>query len=302
LQADPIGYAGGDTDLRRYCNGDPVNFVDPMGLSIAGDGWNLVRGFLSNLGWDPLQSGAPASFNLPPSDESIEAARNLDNVNIDGKNDRLLDRYGDGHQAGGGSGGERLFTGQAVDVGSTLHTAVDVVAGAVNADVLPAAGDVADNPGSIKNWVFFGAALLPVTSEALIKAAKGEEAIVDGAKTAAKDARAAEGATKGAACGEKGVAEGRFTGSGKHHQNSSGGVGKNPTDGQRALDNSYQVKDTNPDRRVAYDRASGEFVVLDRTGGDEWHGHVRTWDQLTQEQKNTLYNNGITNRKGKPIE
>jgi len=32
LQADPIGYAGGDTDLRRYCNGDPVNFVDPLGL------------------------------------------------------------------------------------------------------------------------------------------------------------------------------------------------------------------------------------------------------------------------------
>ncbi|MFN7558658.1 MAG: RHS repeat-associated core domain-containing protein, partial [bacterium] len=32
LQADPIGYAGGDTDLRRYCNGDPINYIDPLGL------------------------------------------------------------------------------------------------------------------------------------------------------------------------------------------------------------------------------------------------------------------------------
>ncbi len=46
LQADPIGYAGGDTDLRRYCNGDPVNRIDPMGLGpfdwlYTGD-WNAT--------------------------------------------------------------------------------------------------------------------------------------------------------------------------------------------------------------------------------------------------------------------
>lgn len=72
----------------------------------------------------------------------------------------------------------------------------------MNADVLPAAGNVADNPGSIKNWIFFGAALLPVTSEALIKAGKGGEATVDGARNATKDARAAEGAEKAGSCGK----------------------------------------------------------------------------------------------------
>ncbi|RKM35960.1 adhesin, partial [Moraxella catarrhalis] len=30
-----------------------------------------------------------------------------------------------------------------------------------------------------------------------------------------------------------------------------------------------------------------------------YHGHVRTWDELTQEMKNVLINNGLSNKKGK---
>ena len=29
---DPIGFAGGDTDLYGYCLNDPVNLIDPYGL------------------------------------------------------------------------------------------------------------------------------------------------------------------------------------------------------------------------------------------------------------------------------
>ena len=29
---DPIGFAGGDTDLYGYCLNDPVNWIDPIGL------------------------------------------------------------------------------------------------------------------------------------------------------------------------------------------------------------------------------------------------------------------------------
>jgi hypothetical protein len=32
---DPIGFAGGDTDLYGYCLNDPVNWVDPEGLNPA---------------------------------------------------------------------------------------------------------------------------------------------------------------------------------------------------------------------------------------------------------------------------
>lgn len=34
---DPILFAGGDTDLFGYCLNDPVNWVDPWGLSAIGD-------------------------------------------------------------------------------------------------------------------------------------------------------------------------------------------------------------------------------------------------------------------------
>ena len=33
---DPIGFAGGDTNLYGYVLGDPVNFVDPLGLFMSG--------------------------------------------------------------------------------------------------------------------------------------------------------------------------------------------------------------------------------------------------------------------------
>ena len=41
---DPIGFAGGDVDLWGYVLGDPVNFIDPIGLSDSG----VVRNFLEN--------------------------------------------------------------------------------------------------------------------------------------------------------------------------------------------------------------------------------------------------------------
>ncbi|MFO0493564.1 MAG: RHS repeat-associated core domain-containing protein, partial [bacterium] len=65
LQADPIGYAGGDTDLRRYCNGDPVNFVDPMGL--AGGAAGMTDEYWNNR-YERRQNGptSPAS-PLPPN-------------------------------------------------------------------------------------------------------------------------------------------------------------------------------------------------------------------------------------------
>ena len=53
---DPIGFSGGDSNLYGYVLGDPVNFVDPSGLSSLGD-WvrELVFG-------NPIEEVAKSSY------------------------------------------------------------------------------------------------------------------------------------------------------------------------------------------------------------------------------------------------
>ncbi|WP_409281003.1 RHS repeat-associated core domain-containing protein, partial [Pseudomonas defluvii] len=76
-----------------------------------------------------------------------------------------------------------------------------------------------------------------------------------------------------------------------------------PTDGQLALDNSIQVKESSP-RRVGVDAGSSEIVILDKTrehsnGDEEFHGHVRCWCDLHGEQKSALRKSGVVTAKGK---
>jgi RHS repeat-associated protein len=44
LQSDPIGFAGGDANLFRYCGGDPVNWIDPSGLDPEKPLYNPTEG------------------------------------------------------------------------------------------------------------------------------------------------------------------------------------------------------------------------------------------------------------------
>lgn len=49
------------------------------------------------------------------------------------------------------------------------------------------------------------------------------------------------------------------------------------------------------------ERGSGHIVVFDETypGQCIFHGHVRTWDQLTQKMQSALYKAGLTDLKGR---
>ncbi|RYZ81441.1 MAG: hypothetical protein EOP06_23475 [Proteobacteria bacterium] len=76
-----------------------------------------------------------------------------------------------------------------------------------------------------------------------------------------------------------------------------------PTNGQVALNNSVQVKETSQ-KRVGVDVENKEFVVLDRietypNGDEEFHGHVRCWCDLHNEQQSAFRKAGMVTGKGK---
>lgn len=81
-----------------------------------------------------------------------------------------------------------------------------------------------------------------------------------------------------------------------HTQNDTGIKNRAPSDGQAALDNSLPIG-PNTNRRIGI--SNGEFVVLDNTIGDIFHGHVRSWDELTQIMQAVLRKAGLVTKKGK---
>ncbi|HEZ1274876.1 TPA: pretoxin, partial [Neisseria meningitidis] len=89
----------------------------------------------------------------------------------------------------------------------------------------------------------------------------------------------------------------RYKDASYHGKNDNSVKSRAPTNGQAALDNSVQVKSTSP-RRVGVDKANNEIVVLDKTqtfnnGFAEYHGHVRSWQDLHTDQKNALKKAGL---------
>jgi hypothetical protein len=93
-----------------------------------------------------------------------------------------------------------------------------------------------------------------------------------------------------------------YEGSPKHGKEQRGNAAPEPTHGQETLDRSVSIKPTTT-RRVGYDPDTGEFDVFDEThpGSGIYHGHQRTWDQLSQDMQNALVKAGVVNRKGKPL-
>ena len=77
----------------------------------------------------------------------------------------------------------------------------------------------------------------------------------------------------------------------EYHTNISNSV-KNaaPIDGQKALDKSIQIKPTS-NRRVSTE--GNNFVIFDDTNNGTFHGHIRSWSELTDEMKSILYKNNF---------
>ena len=69
--------------------------------------------------------------------------------------------------------------------------------------------------------------------------------------------------------------------------------------GQRSLDNSLQLSD-NSTRRVGVDYENDQYVVFDETypGQGVFHGHYRTWNELSQPMQAMLRRSGLSGPRG----
>ena len=86
---------------------------------------------------------------------------------------------------------------------------------------------------------------------------------------------------------------GKYKPSKKHHENSPDDIGKPPRDGQAALDNSFEVKESSQ-RVVVQD---GKVVILKFEEDGIYHGYiVQDYHSLTSDNvKNALVKNGLVN-------
>jgi hypothetical protein len=93
---------------------------------------------------------------------------------------------------------------------------------------------------------------------------------------------------------------------GKHGVMERGDVGREPRDGQEALDTSIPVKPTSA-VRISIDYDEWVFIVLrhsfsapvPRPNDETFHGYVTPWSKLTDEMKNVLIRARMANRRGK---
>ncbi|MER7875581.1 PrsW family intramembrane metalloprotease [Streptomyces solisilvae] len=91
-----------------------------------------------------------------------------------------------------------------------------------------------------------------------------------------------------------------FQPSPKHGQTQRGNAAPEPANPQSTLENSINFN-PNTTRRVGVDKEAGEFAVFDEThnGTGIYHGHVRKWNELSQQMQSALRKAGLVTAKGK---
>ncbi len=86
-----------------------------------------------------------------------------------------------------------------------------------------------------------------------------------------------------------------------HHQNSRTLKSKAPKNGQKALDNSMEVKNTGKRNSARIGISENEFVVLRESGDGTFHGYAVEWSALLQDFRDVLIEKGLVTSRGKIV-
>jgi RHS repeat-associated protein len=91
-----------------------------------------------------------------------------------------------------------------------------------------------------------------------------------------------------------------YEGAGNHSRVDNPDKSRAPTNPEAGLATSVEVS-SNSGTRVGVDAANDEIIVFMPHASNRYHGHVRSWDGLTQAQKNALVQAGLADRRGNII-
>jgi len=89
-----------------------------------------------------------------------------------------------------------------------------------------------------------------------------------------------------------------FEDNAKHGPKRRGNASKAPANPQDVLDNSFELPG-NTSRRIGIDYKTYEFNVFDEHAPGKFHGHVRTYKELSPQMQSLLRKEGLVNKKGK---
>lgn len=88
-----------------------------------------------------------------------------------------------------------------------------------------------------------------------------------------------------------------YEGASYHSYKDNPDKSRSPVNPEAALATSVAIS-SNSGTRVGVDVMNDEIVVFMPHAPNRYHGHVRSWDGLTQAQKNALHKAGLADRKG----
>jgi len=77
----PIGFAGGDTDIYKYCLNNPVNWIDPYGLFWSEFG----KGFTEHIAGKAWETGITPNIFEVSAAEFVEVIKSWTDPNCDKK-------------------------------------------------------------------------------------------------------------------------------------------------------------------------------------------------------------------------
>ena len=86
----------------------------------------------------------------------------------------------------------------------------------------------------------------------------------------------------------------------KHGERKTGKIGAEPKNPGKVLKESIEMPG-NTTRRIGIDKDTGEFVIFDEHKLGEFHGHTRSWSELTQKMQSVFRKAGLVSKKGKII-